>query len=188
MTKARLPRLDSPALPLSWLYDLGQVTWSLSSSVPSFMRVTIRTLTTKGHYKETINSICKVLRTLPGGKYIWSFDYVDSCCSKRASLTAQWWRRCLPKGDASSIPGSGRSGEGSGNPLQYSCLENPMDREARQTMVRGVAKSQTRLSTPTCCTKTAEKAVNKIIPVSGVCVLMQHLNFHRNLIVYFRVI
>ena len=34
-------------------------------------------------------------------------------------------------GDLGSIPGSGRSpGEGSGNPLQYSCLENPMDREA----------------------------------------------------------
>ena len=33
-----------------------------------------------------------------------------------------------------------------GNPLQYSCLENPMDREAWQATVRGVAKSQTRLS------------------------------------------
>ena len=34
-------------------------------------------------------------------------------------------------GDRGSIPGSGRSpGEGNGNPLQYSCLENPMDREA----------------------------------------------------------
>ena len=36
-------------------------------------------------------------------------------------------------GDLSSIPGSGRSpGEGNGNPLQYSCLENPMDRGAWQ--------------------------------------------------------
>ena len=34
-------------------------------------------------------------------------------------------------GDSGPIPGSGRSpGEGNGNPLQYSCLENPMDREA----------------------------------------------------------
>ena len=48
--------------------------------------------------------------------------------------------------DASSIPGSGRSpGEGHSNPLQYSCLENPMDREAWQATVHGVAKSQTRL-------------------------------------------
>ena len=33
-------------------------------------------------------------------------------------------------GDPGSVPGSGRSGEGNGNPLQYSCLENPMDRGA----------------------------------------------------------
>ena len=50
-------------------------------------------------------------------------------------------------GDPGSIPGLGRSpGEGSGNPLQYSCLENPMDREAQQVTVHGVAKSRTRLS------------------------------------------
>ena len=47
-------------------------------------------------------------------------------------------------GDWSSIPGSGRSpGGGHGNPLQYSCLENPMDRGAWQATVHGVAKSQT---------------------------------------------
>ena len=47
-------------------------------------------------------------------------------------------------GDQSSIPGSGRSpGEGKGNPLQYNCLENPMDRGACQATVPGVAKSQT---------------------------------------------
>ena len=46
-----------------------------------------------------------------------------------------------------SIPGSGRSpGEGNGNPLQYSCLENPMDRGAWLATVHGVAKSQTQLS------------------------------------------
>ena len=48
---------------------------------------------------------------------------------------------------AASIPGSGRSpAEGNGNPLQYSCLENPMDGGAWWATVRGVAKSQTRLS------------------------------------------
>ena len=40
----------------------------------------------------------------------------------------------------------GSFGEGNGNPLQYSCLENPMDGEAWWAAVHGVAKSQTRLS------------------------------------------
>ena len=45
--------------------------------------------------------------------------------------------------DAGSIPGLGRSpGGGHGNPLQYSCLENPMNRGAQQTMVNEVKKSQ----------------------------------------------
>ena len=49
-------------------------------------------------------------------------------------------------GDPSLIPGSGRPpGGGHGNPLQYSCLENPMDRGAWQAAVPGVVKSQTRL-------------------------------------------
>ena len=48
------------------------------------------------------------------------------------------------EGDLDSVPGSGRSpGEGNGNPLQYSCLENPMDGEAWLATVHGVAKSQT---------------------------------------------
>ena len=51
------------------------------------------------------------------------------------------------EGDLDSIPGSGRSPEeGNGTPLQYSCLENPMDRGAWWATVHGVAKSQTRLS------------------------------------------
>ena len=50
-------------------------------------------------------------------------------------------------GDPGSIPGSGRSpGEGNGNPLQYSCLENPMDGGGWLAAVHGVAKSWTRLS------------------------------------------
>ena len=49
--------------------------------------------------------------------------------------------------DSGSIPGSGRSsGEGNGNPLQFSCLENPMDRGAWWATVHGVAKSWTQLS------------------------------------------
>ena len=48
-----------------------------------------------------------------------------------------------------SVPGLGRSpGEGNGNTLQYSCLENPMDRGVWQAAVHGVSKSQTQLSMP----------------------------------------
>ena len=61
--------------------------------------------------------------------------------------------------DACSIPGSGRSpAEGDGNPLQYSCLENSMDRGAWQDSFQGVAKSWTRLK---CLTKQASKVSKK---------------------------
>ena len=48
--------------------------------------------------------------------------------------------------DEGSIPGSGRSpGGGNGNPLQYSCMGNPMDRGTWQATVHGVIKNRTRL-------------------------------------------
>ena len=51
-------------------------------------------------------------------------------------------------GDVGSIPGSGRSpGEGNGNPLQYSCLENPMDRRAWGTTVHRVVRVRQDLGT-----------------------------------------
>ena len=50
------------------------------------------------------------------------------------------------------LPGLGRSsGEGNGNPLQYSCLENPTDKGAWQATIHGVAKSQTQLSNKLYC-------------------------------------
>ena len=49
--------------------------------------------------------------------------------------------------DSGSIPGSEKApGVGNGNPLQYSCLENSIDRGDRRATVRGVTKSQIRLS------------------------------------------
>ena len=67
----------------------------------------------------------------------------------------QWCKEsACNAGDQGSIPGLERSpGGGHGNPLQYSCLENPMDKGAWQDTVHRVAKSQTqlkRLSTQAC--------------------------------------
>ena len=60
---------------------------------------------------------------------------------------AQMVKNPCNAGDPGLILGSGRSsGEGNGNPLQYSCLENPMDRGVWWATVHGVAKSRTQLS------------------------------------------
>ena len=60
--------------------------------------------------------------------------------------------------DAGSIPGLGRPpGEGNSNPLQYSCLENSIDRGAWGAIVHVVAKSQTQLSVHTHFKKTSSK-------------------------------
>ena len=61
----------------------------------------------------------------------------------RTSLVAQLVN--CNAGEPGLIPGSGRSAkEGNGNPLQYSCLENPMDREASWAIVNGVSKESDR--------------------------------------------
>ena len=66
-------------------------------------------------------------------------------------------------GYSGSIPGSGRSpGDGNGNPLQYSCLENPTDGGAWLASVHGVAKSQTRLSDFTTTREALHAAVHGV--------------------------
>ena len=81
----------------------------------------------------------------------------DSCCFGEKStficeatwscLVAQMVESICSAGDPGSTPGLGRTpGEGNGNPLWYSCLENPIDRGAWQAIVRRVTKSQTQLS------------------------------------------
>ena len=78
------------------------------------------------------------------------FIYIDKICIFGASQVTQWVKnpRAIQEiqADASSIPRSKRSsGGGHSSPLQYSCLENPMDRGAWWATVHRVAKSQTRL-------------------------------------------
>ena len=75
---------------------------------------------------------------------VWSELYTPLLCFPGGS---EGKASACNAGDLGSIPGSGRSpGEGNGNPLQYSFLENPMDRGSWQTIVHRVTKSQTRLS------------------------------------------
>ena len=62
------------------------------------------------------------------------------------SLVADSKESAYNAGDLGSTPGSERSPEGNGYPLQYSCFENSTNRGARRATVHGVTKSRTRLS------------------------------------------
>ena len=76
---------------------------------------------------------------------IQTFLSVGLCITSLMAQTVK--ESACNTGDLGSIPGSRRSpGEGNDYPLQYSCLENPMDREAWRATVHQVAKSRTRLS------------------------------------------
>ena len=82
---------------------------------------------------------------------LWYIHIVDYTSDKneRSNIDTAFQVLCGKKSahqarDVGSIPGSGRSpGEGNGNPLQYSCLGNSMDRGAWQATVHGITKSQT---------------------------------------------
>ena len=78
----------------------------------------------------------------PGSGTLWALDlgFTGGSLSKESTCSTE------DAGDVGSIPGSGRSPRGgNGNPLQHSCLENPMGRGPRWVIVHGVAKSQTQL-------------------------------------------
>ena len=78
--------------------------------------------------------------TVLGGLSYWESS---SHSGVLASLVAQTVKAAVcNSGDPGLIPGSGSPGEGNGNPLQYSCLENLMDRGAGRATVHRVAKSQ----------------------------------------------
>ena len=114
------PRSGGLALPANWsLYFLTTI-FHLSKSN---QYLTFGTL---------ILPFCETLHII-NGLLQWLSSKESAC---KAGAT----------GDAGWIPGSGRSlGGGHGNPLQYSCLENPMDRGAWWVTVHEVAKSQTHL-------------------------------------------
>ena len=92
-----------------------------------------------------------ILRVLKNSYNLYhSLDYVSHLFwgFTSGAVVKNWLANA---GDAGSIPGPGRSpGEGNGNPLQYSCLENPIVRGAWRATVHGVAKTQTGPSDSAC--------------------------------------
>jgi len=107
---------------LSWLFSVAVTSHHLSKfQILCLNDQNPPDLILTFHSFSTIIILSNVWRGFPGGS-----DGKESACNV---------------GDPSSNPGLGRSpGEGNGNPLQYSCLENPKDKEAWQATVHGVAK------------------------------------------------
>ena len=74
----------------------------------------------------------------------WIFSFIFLAAPKRDIFGSDGEASARSVGDPGSIPGSGRSaGQGNGNPLQYSCLENSMDGGAWWATVHWVTKSRT---------------------------------------------
>ena len=99
---------------------------------------------------------------------LYHHNYFKVFYEQLSSLVAQTVKH-LPtmQVDPGSIPWSGTSpGEGNGNPLQYSCLENPMNGGAWQASVCGVAKSLTRLSDFTFFVYEQLRFFHLVLPVS----------------------
>ena len=135
--------LSTPYLPLAlWHHRAFEHAISSAVSFPSPCQVL-------DSYSNTFNTTCSgkpFLIFLARSNYPISFystmwlSFYSTACSEGKVSTYN-------AGDWGLIPGSGRSpGEGNGNPIQYSCLENSMDWEAWWATVHGVAKSRTRLS------------------------------------------
>ena len=108
-------------------------------------------------FKALLN-LALAISSNPSSRTVWNKKWEEWECEAEPGNLYRQVRLGFPSGsdskasvynagDLGSIPGWGRSaGEGNGNPLQYYCLENPMDRGAWKAIVHGVAKSRTWLS------------------------------------------
>ena len=92
----------------------------------------------EGAWWATVHGVAKSRTRLSNFSYAVSWGFPVGSDSKESACNVE---------DLSSIPGLRRSpGVGNGNPLQYSCLENPMDRGAWQATVQRLEKSWTQMS------------------------------------------
>ena len=106
---------------------------------------------------------CRVESCTTFGKFSTTQPRIYSSVSKESACNA---------GDPGSCPGLGRSpGEGNGNPLQYSCLENPMDRGAWRAMAHGVERVghdlATKLPPSLCISSCKVMTCSRDLPVSS---------------------
>ena len=120
-------------------------------------------------YKETMEESVKLAASVnPLFKYKpLCQSFCSVICWHSSSLGLPWCLSGVESAcNAGSIPGLGRSpGGGHGSPLQYSCLENPVDGGAWQAAAHGVSKSQTRLTRLSTHTRTAHLAVHLVTSV-----------------------
>ena len=103
------------------------------------------------------------------------FSYINPLNTLRlwASLVAQTVKNLPAVQETCLIPGLGRSpGEGHGNPLQYSCLENPMDRGSWWPTVHGVAESDTTEQISTATLFQLDKLRGKFLLLLGSCLVI----------------
>ena len=115
--------------------------------------------------------------------YVYIHMHIHILSSFRASLVVVVKNPPGNAGDIGSILGWERSpGGGNGKPLQYSCLKNPMDTEAWQATIHGVAKSWTWLSTHTCILRSLKKKKFKFLMINVIMYmnLLYHLSWENH--------
>ena len=132
---------SSGSFPMSWLFPPG------GQSIGASVSVSVLSMNIQGWFPLGLTGLISLqseeLSRVFYNTTVWKHQFLGAQLPGGSDGKASAYN----VGDPGSIPRLGRSpGEGNGNPLQYSCLENPMDGGAWCTTVHGVTKSRTWLS------------------------------------------
>ena len=152
MTEARVPSLESWYLSGQWTFEFFElflsVVWVIAECIPHgvcsvrMSPVFILKMKEDSFLRQKQRVVYKVYWT-----FIWAWVFMTCLTEHELPSWLSSKESSCNAGDVGSIPGLGRSpGGGNGNPLQYSCLGNPMDTGAWWATVHGVTKSWTQLS------------------------------------------